>query len=966
MIERCVVRSVVLAGFLSLSSSLPVLAQGVGAIGGTVLDSSGAVLPGATLTLVSPGVIGSGQTTVSDAAGAFEFTRLVPGKYSVKAELQGFRTAVQENVEVNADRTARVDMKLTIGEVAETITVSGQAPLLDTTSALKQTVLSRQVLDSVPTGNDVWSIARLAPAVQQTNLDVGGRAMPDQGTMLAHGSIQREQGYLYDGIDVTAPQEASLEVRMDTFAASEINVQVGQTSADQGKGGVLMNIITKTGTNSYTGSAMFQGTNHSLESDNVSSDPELKKQLLAGVPPRALAANPDLVPGANTPRLYDSGFTLGGPILKDKLWFFSSARYNQVYRYQVGSYNPDGTQLLDDNTMPNVMGKASWAINDKAQLHSLVNWTRKLRAHQNGATITQFSESRATAYNDGRVWINTNRFTDVLTNRLFLDVAGLIMSSHNDKGPQPEVQPGDIARFDNVTNTISVATGTYSMPTWSYKNLFQSSLTWVTGDHELKFGQQFTRSVRDQNFISTSDWPSGLQAIYSAGLPNSVRTYNTPTGSVWTNFENDIYVQDKWRAMRRLTVNLGLRYEHDTERVNDGVSQICQKQTPYINAQCFPAINGVPNLNYFMPRFSAVYDLFGDGRTALKFTANRYIMQEIGMSALINPIRVTNDTRQWRVCSATVTSGCDLNGDGIPQLNELGPSNGFNIGTTNRFEPDHVPYTNEIAAEIEQQLGPQMVLTAGYHYRGRRRLLGPTNLAVPTSGYIPLNVVEATSGVPVTVYNQDPATRGKFDVVYDNHQQYDDWFHGFDVTVTKRMSNHWMLLGSAAFATSEGDINFGFNNSTAGGANTADLNNPNFMFRRGPQPGEVPRSFKLAGVYELPYGIRAAANAVYIAGSPELTTVIVGPNTVALTQVSQTLVVEPFGTTHNANVTMVDLNFAKTLTVGRTRIEPRVDIFNLTNAGAITQRLTQLGPTYGNALTILGARIIKLGVNVTF
>ncbi|PYR41125.1 MAG: hypothetical protein DMF95_31745 [Acidobacteria bacterium] len=143
-------RSIVVLSFW-MCSSLPAAAQGVGAIGGTVSDASGAVLPGATVTLSNPrGSIGGNQETVTDARGAFQFIRLVPGVYIVKADLAGFRSAAQENVVVNADVTARVDLKLEIGALSEGITVKGESPLLDTTSALKQTVLSREVLDSLP------------------------------------------------------------------------------------------------------------------------------------------------------------------------------------------------------------------------------------------------------------------------------------------------------------------------------------------------------------------------------------------------------------------------------------------------------------------------------------------------------------------------------------------------------------------------------------------------------------------------------------------------------------------------------------------------------------------------------------------------------------------------------------------------------------------------------------------------
>ncbi|MGH9385547.1 MAG: carboxypeptidase regulatory-like domain-containing protein, partial [Vicinamibacterales bacterium] len=685
-------------------------------------------MPGVTLTLLSPGLIGSGQKTVSDANGAYHFSRLVPGVYSVTAELRGFRTVLQGDIVVSSDRTTRVDFKLVIGDVEETITVSGQAPLLDSTAALKQTVLSRDTLDSLPVSYDVWSIVRLAPAVMQTTLDVGGRNMPDGGSMLVHGSIEREEGYWVDGLDVTSAQENGVQFRIDTFGATEVNIQAGRTQADTERGGAQINVITKTGTNKLSGSFLFQGANSQLESNNV-KDAAIRAQLLAGVPARALAANPNITVGSNTPRIWDAGFNLGGPIKKDRLWFFGAARESEVYRKQVGSYNADGTQLLDDNTMQNLLGKLSWQVTRNGQLHSLINWSRKLRPHQNTANATQFSDSRATSFNDGRIWLGIYRYTHVLSSRTVWDAAVMHLTGSNDKAPQPEVQRGDIARFDAVTNTLSVATGTYSLPTVTSKQVVQSSLGVIAGEHDVKAGWQLTRGVRNSNFISMSHYPAGLRAIFRNGAPDSVNTYSTPTGSSWTNLSNVLYVQDRWRVSRKLTLNLGLRFEHDFERVNDGQSQLCQVETVFIKGQCFPAISGAPNLNIATPRLSAVYDVFGNGRTAVKVVANRYIISQVGQSGLINPLRLTNDTRSW----------VDANNDLVPQLSELGPSTGYNLGTTNRLNPElNVPYTNEFAAEIEQQLGTGLVFSGGYHYRGRRQVIGATNLAVPTSSYIPL------------------------------------------------------------------------------------------------------------------------------------------------------------------------------------------------------------------------------------
>src|SRR5713101_7398443 len=307
-------RSIVVLSFWACAT-LPVFAQGVGAIGGTISDPSGAVLPGVTVTLSNPrGTIGGNQEAVTDARGAFQFIRLVPETYSVKAELPGFRPAVQENVVVNADVTARVDLKLEIGTLSEGITVKGESPLLDTTSALKQTVLSREMLDSLPNRVDVWGVARVIPSVVLSKLDVGGSVSFLQSTATVHGS-NNENGFLIDGMDVSNldGNGTGAVLYLDPYAFQETNYQTsgGGTAVAQ-KGGLLFNMVTRTGTNQFHGGGMFNGANHSMGSANYS--PELRTQLLAAVPALALAANPNIVPGADILKIYDVGAWLAGPI----------------------------------------------------------------------------------------------------------------------------------------------------------------------------------------------------------------------------------------------------------------------------------------------------------------------------------------------------------------------------------------------------------------------------------------------------------------------------------------------------------------------------------------------------------------------------------------------------------------------------------------------------------------------------
>ncbi|HWW87988.1 MAG TPA: TonB-dependent receptor, partial [Vicinamibacterales bacterium] len=538
-------------------------AQGVGAIGGTVSDTSGGVLPGVTLTLVAPGMIGNGQTTVSDGQGNYEFTRLVAGTYGVKAELEGFRPAIQENLEVNAGRTTRSDLKLAVGSVTEAITVSGLTPLLDTTSTLHQTELTREVLDSVPAGHDQWSIGQLIPSSHDSAFDVGGRNMALNSFISVHGSLAREIGYMVDGLDHGVPQEGSINNKWDTNIAQEVDVQSGQLLAETPKAGVQMNLITKTGTNKFMGSALYEGTNHNLESDNVSGVE--RAQLLAAVPAKALAENPNIVPGASTQILYDSGIEEGGPIIKDRLWFVGAFRQSRINTYQVGDYNQDGSQLLNDNLLQSGFGKASWAITANSQFHGWVNWSRQDRPHQNGSSATQFADVKTTTLQDGRTWIWMPRFTTVVSKRIVFEAAAADQRGQNNKAPQPGVGPGTVATFDSVTNTLGGAAPTYHLTCCDNKVQAQASMTVVAGQHDVKVGYQYTRSNRSTFNYSTSNEPAGLQAVYANGTPTQVHTYNTPTGSLYVNFNNALFVQDKWRVTHRLTANLGVRVERDFE-----------------------------------------------------------------------------------------------------------------------------------------------------------------------------------------------------------------------------------------------------------------------------------------------------------------------------------------------------------------------------------------------------------------
>jgi len=601
--------------------------------------------------------------------------------------------------------------------------------------------------------------------------------------------------------------------------------------------------------------------------------------------------------------------------------------------------------VLDDNLMWTVASKISWQINSTAQLSYFYNIQYKKIGHRNGGGL--FADSAARNLSEKYPQINQVKFTKPLSSHLVIDVSGSSIRTSDNFRPQPEVSPTAISHYDSVSQTYTVALPNYH-DNPEVRAVFMGSVDYVVGQHDLKTGYQYMRESSGFPYWSTSD----MRAVFRTGVPDSVNTYNTPNNSTQYDSTHAVYIQDRWRPVTPLTLNLGLRFE-----TNYGWQPAtCQPETQFVTGQCFAAIEGAPDWKAWAPRVQAIYDLTGDGRTVIKASANRYeVPPGVSYVATVNPVVTTMDTRAWT----------DTSGDLLPQVNELGPSTGFNFGTTNHYSSGlQWPIANEYNLTFQREIPWNIVAAASYTRRDTRRNIGPRNLAVPTSSYIPLQVTEATSGVPVTVYNQDPNLRGKLDVLYDNQSALDGSYKGLDLTVDKRLSNHWMLLGGASFGKTEGDIYC--NSLIACTALNGDLNNPNLMYRHGVVGNDVPVALRASGVLQVLNGMSISSTIQHYTGFPESTTVLVSSNTVRLTQVSQSVVIEPRGTTRPPSVNSMDMSVRYTWRHGATSFEPVLDMYNLLNAASILTRVTQRGPTYLNPVTIQRGRLIRVGVNVNF
>ena len=464
----------------------------------------------------------------------------------------------------------------------------------------------------------------------------------------------------------------------------------------------------------------------------------------------------------------------------------------------------------------------------------------------------------------------------------------------------------------------------------------------------MKVGYEYVNAARISRFWSTS----GLRSNFANGVPTSVNTYVVQITQSDTTYgadidelfrfradEHGLYIQDRWTPFRKLAVNLGLRYETSSSFQ----PATCRPDTQFYPGACYDKVVA-PSFRDVSPRFNLVYDVMGDGRTALKFAANRY-NQPINISIIerLNPVAVVNDQRSWN----------DANNDRLPQMNEVGPSPGYVFpGVNDRYADDlQRPVSHEYTVEIQRQLPQNIVLSAGYTHKQTRRNISETDTIQTLESWgAPITVREVNSGETVQVWRRGT---NQTSLLLDNSEELDTNYHGGDITLNKRMSNRWSMLGGGSWGT--------VTSTTRGGVRS----NPhivNYFDGETLAGADRPWSYRLSGVVELPYGVTGSGTWQYQAGAPEDTTVIVTNQTITLPQGNQTLRVREYGDTRLPTVAGLDLSFRKTFRAGNRTISPRIDIFNATNESTVTARITQLGPTYGNISGIQRARLIKVGL----
>ena len=928
---------------------LPVGAFAQSAIAGVVKDATGAVLPGVTVEATSPALIEKTKSTTTNEAGQYRLVDLRPGTYTVTFALSGFSTVRRADILLESNFTAPINVELKVGAVAESVTVTGESPIVDVQTSQRREVVNQQLLDLLPTGRNFQLMAGTVPSVTTGVFDVGGSsAMWTGGSLLVHGSLSFDSRTLIDGMVVDAMfggGQCSC-VYDNENQTQEMAVQVAGGSAENQLSGVLVNRIPKSGGNTFTGDGLFLFANSSMQGTNLDS---------------ALIAR-GLNTGAKLYRDYDLNYSGGGPLVKDKLWFYVSGRNNAYNNYVAGAVNPDGSQAIDDNAVKAFPARLTSQLDSKNRVTAMFDWANKVRGHRNLAS----NVTPAASIQQGQPaeHILQGKWTSTLTSHLLLETGYTQSYNGTLYTYEPEVLVdtchavftacapgtyGSISHQDLILGTQTVASlpgpvsgsGPAFMPALSH--VWQASLAYVTGAHAIKVGVQDRWGyAKDIRLNINGD----LIQQYRNGVPSSVNIINTPfNNEVDVNADLGVYVQDTWTT-KRLTVSPGIRFDH----FNSSIPAQTEGAGRFVPVRQFDPISNVPNWNNISPRIGASYDVTGKGRTAIKGNFGVYVQsQGPGYASTYNPAVFSTDQRTWT----------DLNKDDVAQENEIGPSRNNAFGVRRNQNPDpgiKRPYQRVWDIGLQHEITKGLAVSVSYNQRSFYNIIWTQNLSVPYSQYTPVTIADPQgNGQTITVYNVNRAVFGLVNELDTNSNTNTRVYKGVDVSVSWRLPRGATLTGG----TSTGRTL----------TNTCDVEDPNNQRYCDYNQYDVPLQtlFKLSGTYPLVYGVRLSATFQHTPGSERIITYLVTTAqvpTLVAASVNERLNIP--GSTFNDTVNQLDVSITKGFRRGRYEIRPELSIFNVFNANPVLAQTNSFGPALGNAISILPQRMARVGLAVKF
>jgi hypothetical protein len=957
--RRAFLRAVIASMFVVMSA-MPVIAQvtALSSIRGTVTDATGAALPGVTVTLTSPALQVAEMTAVTQPDGSYRFGELPAGIYRLKFELTGFNTLVREELRLTVGFEARVDAPLTIGTVQESVTVSGESPVVDLAKTTTAANLSKDQIAMLPVGRGFQQLYAMTPGVNATGApDVGDSQMNNRQSLMSFG-VQTASKIEIEGINIaTDAGEGGTGVYMSSFSVEEAQIRTSGNTAEVSTPGISMTTVLKSGSNSFHGTFTGAGQRPKLQSSNL--DDRLRAQGLTNTTPLRY--------------YWEASGDLGGRITRDKLWFYVGTsrqeRSTGLLGFVAGP-GADGKYLTGDEPLADYVNgltqyttKLSYQLSPSNKLIGVYQRGTKLQPQQGAG---RFRPLEATIDYKNPGWIYKGELQSSLTSRMFLNVVagygGLFADYSAPRSPNANAVKGNPSKTDL---TSGLTTGAY----WNSENSTEgkaqvdSSLNYLPdrflgGRHELKFGN--TIYLQHYSLGGVNAPQGNYQLVTDAGQPTQIIIDNLPLKPANRGDIYAAYAQDTWRVSHRLTANLGVRWE---------------RQHAYLPTQAydgspdFPTVYPSGTFPYqdlttwvrTVPRLGLAWDI--DGKSVVKTSFGLYNVN-IGSSFgfAYNRDALSRTTFRWR--------DSDGNGDYTPGETDLTLNGGNDFlsvsgGGTAVPAPDlRQPLTTEATLGFERQVAANVGFRTMYVFRKVSDRYADVELNRPRSAYdIPLTrrdpgpdgvLNNSDDGGKVTIYDYNAAYRG---AAFSSVQRQnatpgrEDHFNSFEVSLNKRMTHRWSATGSF----------WGTKNYRWLTLHDVNPNNDPFpldqtWFWAGNVTATylLPWEVQMGAYLQSKVGILGQRTYQFRATDPDG-----GPPLTSLSTV--TLRLEPYGAMRAAPENVLNLRVSKVLVLGKGRASVNFEVFNVLNTNADTGLTFASGPTYGYSTGVLPPRVARIG-----